>query len=137
MKLMMKNSVDDMNIKILDCDFLSNSIKEKLKNSNIKNDLCDLSFYDLVRVKGFCIFDIIELIETLNEHGYHLADENLIEVSDYFNDEISPLIEKCDCILKQRNKLSNTGTYYNLAAFNNEIEELLNKIQEKKHNFCL
>lgn len=116
----------------------------------------DLLKYDvegLLKIEDISLFNIAILKKKLNELGYHLRGEEIVEFDDYYDSEREEPLKCCDVIVKKKRELEkriieveidNEKSYkednqnylnalYSLEKdLNYAFETLLNYVREKR-----
>lgn len=68
----------------------------------------DLLKYDvegLLKIEGISLFSIAVLKKKLNELGYHLKGEEIVEFDDYYDSEREKPLKCCDVIVRKKREL--------------------------------
>lgn len=83
----------------------------ELKENLIKNyintigDLKKISVVELLSLGNISIYDVQCIKDVLNPNGYHLIGEELIEFKDFYNAERNALLNHCQVLIDQRNRI--------------------------------
>lgn len=129
------------------------AIRLLVNNIYTVEDLLKYDVEGLLKIEGISLFNIAVLKNKLNELGYHLRGEEIVEFDDYYDDEREKPLKCCDVIVEKKRELEkriieveidNENSYrednqkylnvlYNLEKdLDYAFETLLNYVREKR-----
>jgi hypothetical protein len=116
---------------------LDPTIKIKLLNAyTTVGELIKSNAEQLLEIGGMTAFEVACVIEFLNRYNYHLAGEELFDISYFYtNSKISNRLKECDYLVSKRDMLRKNKIYKNEEKeISNMIHAILKEIEEIKTN---
>lgn len=92
-------------------------------NIDTMEDLLKYNVEELLKIDGISLFSIAVLKKKLNELGYHLKGEEIVEYTDYYDSEKEEPLKCCDVIVKKKRELEKR-----IREVENEMEIEIKKI---------
>lgn len=80
-------------------------------------DLLKYNVEELLNIENISLFTIAVLKKSLNELGYHLKGEEIVDYADYFDSERVEPLKCCDVIIKNKRKLQKKIIYIDKEIF--------------------
>lgn len=122
---------------ILHLSFDSLLINRLYVDNDIKTigELSKLSLWELLNLKNITIFNVACIKKLLNKYNYHFLGEEYVDYSDYCDDNKKELLQKCERLLKQRNKIrGKAGIEAEEIVLCQEIMKVLTTVEDLRKN---
>jgi hypothetical protein len=116
----------DKNTKITSLFSLSVLLRAKLVllHFDILGDLLNYKVEEFFELEGITTYDVACIIELLNSNNYHILGEELLNISDFYDDKKFVILKYCDQLLKKRDLLrKENNLVYTLLIKNRDCLE--------------